>query len=162
MVEWHRPNLDPEEIAKIIREGREENDKKFDSYAEYADYIYKDNERILKGMEDKEFEVEKNAMIDFEEVLDELRKDRDERDDYLVSIVEMNEVDMDELIEDNMDETFISSVDGSEVSFKDVMKMVFKDNKEILDKLGSDFDEDGKAYWEKWEKDGGRKESDDI
>jgi len=50
MIEWHKPNLDPETIAKIIREGREENDKKFESYAEYVGYIGKDNERILKAL----------------------------------------------------------------------------------------------------------------
>lgn len=52
MVEWHRPNLDPEDIADLIREGREENDKKFDTYIEYAKYIYEDNERILKNHEE--------------------------------------------------------------------------------------------------------------
>jgi hypothetical protein len=31
MNDWHRPNLDPKEIAKIIRDGREENDKKFET-----------------------------------------------------------------------------------------------------------------------------------
>ena len=122
IMEWHRPGLDPEEIAKIIREGREENDKKFDSYAEYADYIYKDNERILKDygdyMDDKEFEVQKNATIDFQEVLDELRKDRDERDDELYNMV----------------------------------LETLKDNQHILDAIGSDFDENGVPYWEKWDK----------
>ena len=47
MADWHRPNLDPEDIAQIIREGREENDKKFETYAEYVGYIEKDNEEIL-------------------------------------------------------------------------------------------------------------------
>lgn len=47
MVEWHRPDLDPETIAKIIREGRVENDKKFATYKEYAEYIVKENEEIL-------------------------------------------------------------------------------------------------------------------
>ena len=75
--DWkHRPNIDPETIAEILREAREENDKKFDSYIEYAKYM-----------------VEKN--------------------------------------------------------------------KEILDKLGSDYDENGVPYWEKWETNGGRKESND-
>ena len=50
MVDWHKPNLDPETIAKIIREGREENDKKFESYAEYVGYIVRDNDRILKAL----------------------------------------------------------------------------------------------------------------
>jgi hypothetical protein len=50
LVEWHRPNLDPEDIAKIIREGREENDKKFDSYIEYVGHIVKDNDRILNAL----------------------------------------------------------------------------------------------------------------
>jgi hypothetical protein len=50
MVEWHRPDLNPEDIAKIIREGREENDKKFDSYLEYVGYISKDNDRILNAL----------------------------------------------------------------------------------------------------------------
>ena len=47
MVEWHKPNLDPEDIAQIIREGREENDKKFETYAEYVGYIVKENQEIL-------------------------------------------------------------------------------------------------------------------
>jgi len=50
MVDWHKPNLDPETIAKIIREGREENDKKFETYAEYVGYIVRDNDRILKAL----------------------------------------------------------------------------------------------------------------
>lgn len=125
MVEWHRPDLDPEDIAKIIREGREENDKKFDTYREYVDYIVKDNERILK---------------DYGDYIDP----------SLISIEEINEDDdLSELIDDNMDEKFISSVDGSEISFKELMEIAFNQNKQVLDKLGSDYDEDGKPYWEK-------------
>jgi len=46
--DWkHRPGLDPETIADIIREGREENDKKFETYAEYASYMVKKNQEIL-------------------------------------------------------------------------------------------------------------------
>ena len=33
----------------------------------------------------------------------------------------------------------------------EAIERVFKDNKELLDKLGSDYDENGKAYWEKYE-----------
>jgi len=33
----------------------------------------------------------------------------------------------------------------------EAIERVFKDNKELLDKLGSDYDESGKAYWEKYE-----------
>jgi len=50
MVDWHKPNLDPETIAKIIREGREENDKKFESYAKYVEFIVNDNEEILSNI----------------------------------------------------------------------------------------------------------------
>ena len=50
MAKWHRPDLNPEDIAKIIREGREENDKKFDSYVEYVGYIAKDNDKILDAL----------------------------------------------------------------------------------------------------------------
>ena len=50
MVEWHRPDLDPEDIAQIIREGRDENDKKFENYAEYVGYIGKDTDRILEAL----------------------------------------------------------------------------------------------------------------
>ena len=50
MAKWHRPDLNPEDIAKIIREGREENDKKFDSYVEYVGYIVKDNDKILNAL----------------------------------------------------------------------------------------------------------------
>lgn len=52
---------------------------------------------------------------------EELRKDREERDEYLMSII---------------------------------MESIEK-NKTILDKIGSDYDENGIPYWEK---DGGRKE----
>lgn len=43
----HRPNIDPETIAEILREAREENDKKFDSYVEYAAYMVEKNKEIL-------------------------------------------------------------------------------------------------------------------
>jgi hypothetical protein len=33
----------------------------------------------------------------------------------------------------------------------EAIERVFKDNKELLDKLGSDYDENGKPYWEKYE-----------
>jgi hypothetical protein len=33
----------------------------------------------------------------------------------------------------------------------EAIERVFKDNKELLDKLGSDYDKDGVAYWEKYE-----------
>ena len=33
--DWkHKPSLDPEDIAQIIREGRKENDQKFNTYKE--------------------------------------------------------------------------------------------------------------------------------
>ena len=50
MVDWHKPNLDPEDIAQIIREGRQEQDKKFDSYVEYVGFIARDNDRILEAL----------------------------------------------------------------------------------------------------------------
>jgi hypothetical protein len=31
------------------------------------------------------------------------------------------------------------------------IEKVFEDNKELLDRLGSDYDKDGVAYWEKYE-----------
>ena len=99
MAKWHRPNLDPEDIAKIIREGREENDKKFDSYVEYVGYIAKDNDRILDKYDHDHSECEPNELT------------------------------------------------------KEAMEEAVKDNKEILDALGSDYDEDGIAYWEKWKDD---------
>lgn len=43
----HNPSLDPEDIAELIREGREENDKKFETYREYAEHIVKENQEIL-------------------------------------------------------------------------------------------------------------------
>jgi hypothetical protein len=33
----------------------------------------------------------------------------------------------------------------------EAIERVFKDNKELLDNLGSDYDENGKPYWEKYE-----------
>jgi ferritin-like protein len=113
MVEWHKPNLDPETIADIIREGREENDKKFETYAEYVGYIAKDNDRILNEYDHDHSQCEPN----------ELTKEA-----------------MDEAIEDSMDDVFVSSLDGSESTLK-----------EILEALGSDYDENGIPYWKKWE-----------
>lgn len=124
MVEWHRPDMTPEDIQKIIREGRDkDNNTTFNSYAEYAEYIYKDNERILKDNGDY-----MKPSIDPSSIADLIREGRDERDAHLESII---------------------------------MESI-KENKGILDALGSDFDEDGVAYWEKWEKDGGRKDDNDI
>jgi hypothetical protein len=106
MIKWHRDNLDPEDIAKIIREGREENDKKFENYSEYVDYIARDNDRILDEYDHDHSECEPN----------ELTK---------------------EAIKESMDDVFVSSVDGSESTLM-----------EVLEALGSDYDEDGVAYWE--------------
>jgi hypothetical protein len=36
------------------------------------------------------------------------------------------------------------------MTFDDYMKRIMEDNKEILEALGSDFDEEGVPYWEKW------------
>lgn len=54
--------------------------------------------------------------IDPQSIADLIREDRDERDDYLMSII-------------------LESI---------------KKNKDILDKIGSDYDENGVPYWEKW------------
>jgi len=113
MVEWHKPDMTPEDIQKIIREGRDkDHNTTFNSYAEYAEYIYKDNERILKDNGDYV-----KPSIDPSSIADLIREDRDERDAHLESII---------------------------------MESIEK-NKGILNKLGSDFDENGVAYWEKWE-----------
>jgi hypothetical protein len=112
MVEWHRPNLDPQDIAKIIREGRDEQDKKFGAYSEYVDYIAKDNNRILNEYDHDHSKCEPN----------ELTKEA-----------------MIEAIKESMDDVFISSVDGSENTFM-----------EVLEALGSDYDEDGVPYWDKY------------
>jgi hypothetical protein len=53
--------------------------------------------------------------VDPQTIADMIREDRDERDGHLESII-------------------LESI---------------KQNKDILDKLGSDYDEDGIAYWEK-------------
>ena len=106
MNDWHRPNLDPEEIAKIIRDGREENDKKFETYAEYVGYIARDNDRILKEYDHDHSKCDPN---------EETR----------------------EAIEEAMDDVFVSSIDGSESTLR-----------EVLEALGSDYDEDGVPYWE--------------
>ena len=86
MVEWHRPDLEPEDIAKIIREGREENDKKFENYAEYVGYIAKDNDRILNEYDHDHSQCEPNELTreameesvkDNKEILDALGSDYD-------------------------------------------------------------------------------------
>jgi len=112
VAEWHRSHLDPEDIAKIIREGREENDKKFETYAEYVGYIAKDNDRILNEYDHDHSKCEPN----------ELTKEA-----------------MIEAIKESMDDVFISSVDGSENTFM-----------EVLEALGSDYDEDDIPYWDKY------------
>ena len=114
MVEWHRPDKTPDDIQKIIREGRDKDDNTtFNSYAEYAEYIYKDNERILKDNGDY-----MKPSIDPQSIADLVKEDRDERDAHLESII-------------------MESIEN---------------NKGILDKLGSDFDENGVAYRD-WETD---------
>lgn len=117
MVEWHRPNIDPETIADIIREGREENDKKFETYAEYVGYIARDNDRILNEYDHDHSKCEPN-----EETKQAIK----------------------EAINDSLDDVFISSVDGFEMTLREALR----DNKEILDALGSDYDENGIPYWE--------------
>jgi hypothetical protein len=115
MVKWHKANLDPEDIAKIIREGREENDKKFETYEEYVGYIAKDNDRILNEYDHDHSECEPN----------ELTKEA-----------------MIEAIKESMDDVFVSSVDGSESTLM-----------EVLEALGSDYDDDGVPYWDKYKED---------
>jgi hypothetical protein len=49
--DWkHKSSLDPEDIAQIIREGRKENDQKFGTFKEYAEYIVKENQEILDNL----------------------------------------------------------------------------------------------------------------
>ena len=36
------------------------------------------------------------------------------------------------------------------MTFDDYMKRIMEEDKEILEALGSDFDEEGIPYWEKW------------
>jgi len=112
MVKWHKPNLDPEDIAKIIREGRKENDKKFETYAEYVGYIAKDNDRILNEYDHDHSKCEPN-----EETKKAMR----------------------ETIKESINDVFVSSVDGSESTLIDV-----------LEALGSDYDENGIPYWNKY------------
>ena len=38
------------------------------------------------------------------------------------------------------------------MTFDDYMRRIMEQNKEILESLGSDFDEEGIPYWEKWGK----------
>jgi hypothetical protein len=112
MTKWHKPNLDPEDIAQIIREGREENDKKFETYAEYVGYIAKDNDRILNEYDHDHSKCEPN---------------------------ELTKQAMIEAIKESMDDVFVSSVDGSESTLM-----------EVLEGLGSDYDDNGVAYWDKY------------
>jgi hypothetical protein len=117
MVEWHKPNLDPEDIAKIIREGRDEQDKKFETYSEYVGYIAKDNDRILNEYDHDHSKCEPN---------EETKK----------------------AMEEDMNDIFVSSIDGSEMTLGEILEEMFEDNEEVLEALGSDYDEDGVAYWE--------------
>jgi hypothetical protein len=109
MVEWHNEGLTPDDIQKIIREGRDKNDNTtFNDYGDYINYISKDNNRIINQYNDHDH-----------------------------SKCAPNEETM-KAIEEAMDDVFVSSVDGSESTLR-----------EILDKLGSDYDEDGIPYWDK-------------
>jgi hypothetical protein len=36
------------------------------------------------------------------------------------------------------------------MTFDDYMKRIMEEDKEILEALGSDYDEEGVPYWEKW------------
>ena len=93
----------------------------------------------------EDFEVEKNAMIDFQEVLDELRRDRDERDEHLASIISESRYSFKNIIKDiNMAKKY-----GDDWVLEEAKKS-FEENKHILDALGSDYDEDGVPYWDKW------------
>ena len=50
MVEWHNKDFTAEDILDIIRQGRDKDDSTIlSSYADYIQYIYADNERILNG-----------------------------------------------------------------------------------------------------------------
>jgi len=115
MVEWHREDLSAEDIQDIIREGRDKEDNTiFDNYGDYVNYISKDNDRILEEHDHSQCEPNETTKLTFEEVLEELRKEREERLDWL--------------IED-----------------------MFQRNKKTLDAIGSDYDENGIPYWEKWD-----------
>ena len=48
-------------------------------------------------------------------------------------------------------ETIMSVPDNIRPKVVEAIERVFKDNKELLDKLGSDYDESGRPYWEKYE-----------
>lgn len=90
--------------------------------------------------------VDSGDYVNFDDILRELEKDREDRIDNIVNnIIRQNE--------DMSPEERISFINDA---LEDVEK-----NEEILDKLGSDYDENGVPYWDKWEKDGGRKEKDD-
>jgi hypothetical protein len=70
------------------------------------------NEETKAAMEEAMIEKDKPSFQDF---LDELRNDREERDNYIYNLA-------------------LESINR---------------NKEILDRLGSDYDENGIPYWEK-------------
>ena len=38
------------------------------------------------------------------------------------------------------------------MTFDDYIRRIMEENKKILEALGSDFDEEGVPYWEKWGK----------
>ncbi len=120
MVEWHNEGLTPEDIQNIIRAGRNKDDNTtFNDYGDYINYINKDNERIINEYLDHDHskcEPNETTKSAFQEVLDELRKDREERDNRIYNLA-------------------IQSIEK---------------NKPILDALGSDYDENGVPYWEKW------------
>lgn len=61
--DWkHDPSLSAEDIAKIIREGREYQDNKFETYAQYLEYIAKDNDRILNEYDHDHSKCEPNEI----------------------------------------------------------------------------------------------------
>lgn len=80
--------------------------------------------------------VDGGDYVNFDDILKELEKDREERYDSIV----------DNIIKQNED----MSAEERMAFIKDALKEV-EANQEVLDKLGSDFDEDGVPYWEKWD-----------
>lgn len=101
-----------------------------------------DIQKIIREVRNKD---DNTTFSDYGDYINHIRKDNDrilnEYLDHDHSECIPNEKTM-KAIQEAMDDIFVSSVDGSESTLR-----------EILEQLGSDYDEDNTAYWEKWEDD---------
>jgi hypothetical protein len=144
MVEWHNEGLTPEDIQSIIRAGRNKNDNTtFNDYGDYINYISKDNERILNEYLDHDHskcEPNETTKVAMEEALESHEHIYDCRNVCNIC----NQSLTTNLVREGREER--------DAHFDRLISEMLNDKKndEILKALGSDYDENGVPYWDKW------------